>query len=74
MVLDRINQNECAGPVRSEFGYHLLWVEAVKAGGEPDIQKHWNEIEVLALNKKQGYWFSSWVKESRKKLFINILN
>jgi len=74
MVLDRINQNECAGPVRSEFGYHLLWVEAVKAGGEPDIQKHWNEIEVLALNKKQGDWFSSWVKESRKKLFINILN
>ena len=74
MVLGQITLNECAGPVRSEFGYHLLWVESVKSGGKADIQKHWNEIETLTLNKKQGDWFSSWVDDSRKKLFINIVN
>jgi hypothetical protein len=73
-VLGQINQNECAGPIQSEYGYHLLWVEASKPGGGADLSKHWNEIETLALNKKRGEWFESWVKGARKNFFINILD
>ena len=36
-VISQINPNECAGPVRSEYGYHLLWIEATKPGGRPDL-------------------------------------
>tara|TARA_B100000959_G_scaffold83694_1_gene89135 strand:+ start:560 stop:1861 length:1302 start_codon:yes stop_codon:yes gene_type:complete len=57
MVVGQINPNECAGPVQSEYGYHLLWIEATKQGGRADLSKHWNEIETLALNKKRGDWF-----------------
>jgi peptidyl-prolyl cis-trans isomerase SurA len=74
LVLGQINQNECAGPIQSEYGYHLLWVEASKPGGGADLSKHWNEIETLALNKKRGEWFESWVKGARKNFFINILD
>ena len=54
MVLGQINPNECAGPVRSELGYHLLWVEASRPGGSPDIDKHWSQIENIALNKRKA--------------------
>ena len=73
-VLGQINQNECAGPIQSEYGYHLLWVEASKPGGQADLSKHWNQIETLALNKKRGEWFESWVGDARKNFFINILD
>lgn len=74
MVLGQIGLNECAGPVRSELGYHLLWVEATKPGGAADIEKHWNQIESLALNKKKSEWFKNWVVSSRDKFFIHINN
>ncbi|MDG2397944.1 MAG: peptidylprolyl isomerase [Candidatus Marinimicrobia bacterium] len=74
VVLGQINQNECAGPIQSEYGYHLLWVEASKPGGQANLSKHWNQIESLALNKKRGEWFESWVGNARKSFFINILD
>ena len=74
MVLGQINPNECAGPVRSELGYHLLWVEASRPGGSPDIDKHWSQIENIALNKKKGDWFKGWVVSSRENFFIHINN
>jgi peptidyl-prolyl cis-trans isomerase SurA len=74
MVLGQINPNECAGPVRSELGYHLLWVEASRPGGSPDIDKHWSQIENIALNKKKGDWFRGWVVSSRENFFIHINN
>ena len=74
MVLGQINPNECAGPVRSELGYHLLWVEASRPGGSPDIDKHWSQIENIALNKKEGDWFKGWVVSSRENFFIHINN
>ena len=74
LVLGQLNQNECAGPIQSEYGYHLLWVEASKPGGRADLSKHWNEIETLALNKKRGEWFNGWVESARKNFFINILD
>lgn len=72
VVLDQIGLNECAGPVRSELGYHLLWVEAVKPGGEPSLEKHWSQIESIALNKKKSDQFKNWVISSRENFFIHI--
>ena len=74
MVVGQINPNECAGPVQSEYGYHLLWIEATKRGGRADLSKHWNEIETLALNKKRGDWFEGWVLDARKKFYINVFD
>ena len=73
-VIGQINPNECAGPVRSEYGYHLLWIEATKPGGRPDLSKHWNQVEALALNKKKSDWFNAWVNRASKNFYINIFN
>ena len=74
LVLGQISLNECAGPVRSDLGYHLLWVEASKPGGTPSLERHWSQIENIALNKKKSDWFQGWVASSRKKFFIHINN
>ncbi|MEA1881793.1 MAG: peptidylprolyl isomerase [Candidatus Marinimicrobia bacterium] len=71
-VIEKINHNECAGPVRTAFGYHLLWIESTKPGGAPNLTHHWNEIEKLALGEKKNVWFSNWVVEARKNFFIDI--
>ena len=61
LVLGQLNQNECAGPIQSEYGYHLLWVAPSKPGGRSDLSHHWNEIDTLALNHQLGATFTSWV-------------
>ena len=71
-VLSKIEKGVCAGPVRSELGYHLLWIESIKTGGSASLQTHWNEVEALALNKKKALWFQGWVADARKNFFIHI--
>ena len=74
MVLGQINSGECAGPIRTDLGYHLIWLESLKPGGRADLKKHWTEIESMALNKKQTDWYEVWIKESKKNVYISINN
>ena len=72
MVLNQINNNECAGPIRTDLGYHLVWLESLKPGGQANLKQHWTEIESMALNKKQADWYEVWIKESKKNVYISI--
>jgi hypothetical protein len=74
MVLGQIEKNVCAGPVRTEMGYHLLWVESTKPGGPASIDKHWTEIETMALNNKKGERFRALVSGARQNIFVHINN
>ena len=74
MVLGQINSGECAGPIRTELGYHLIWLESLKLGGSADLEKHWSDIESLALNKKQADWFELWIEKSKKEVYVSINN
>jgi len=71
-VLGLLEKNECSRPVKSDHGYHLLWVEAVKPGGLPSLETHWVEIEEIALNHKRMKYFQEWVVDARSKFFIDI--
>ena len=73
-VLGSIDRNVCAGPIRTDLGYHLVWIEAVRPGGKASLSNHWSEIETIALNKKKAEWFKSWVAEARQNVFIHINN
>ena len=71
-VLGLLEKDECSRPVKSDHGYHLLWVEAVKPGGLPSLETHWVEIEEIALNHKRMKYFQEWVVDARTKFFIDI--
>ena len=72
-VLGLLEKNECSRPVKSDYGYHLLWVEAVKPGGSPSLEIHWIEIEEIALNHKRMVYFQDWVVDARSNIFIDIM-
>jgi len=71
-VLGLLEKDECSRPVKSDLGYHLLWVEAVKPGGRPSLETHWVEIEEIALNHKRMEYFQEWVGAARTNIFIDI--
>jgi len=71
-VLGLLEKDECSRPVKSDHGYHLLWVEAVKPGGRPSLETHWVEIEEIALNHKRMEYFQEWIVAARTNIFIDI--
>jgi len=71
-VLGLLEKDECSRPVKSDHGYHLLWVEAVKPGGPPSLEAHWVEVEEMALNHKRMVFFQGWVVDARNNFFIDI--
>ena len=71
-VLGLLEVGECSRPVKSSFGYHLLWLEEVRPGGKPTLDLHWTEIEEIALNHKRMMFFKDWVAEARDNFYIGI--
>lgn len=73
-VMSYLELNECSLPVKTSFGYHLLWVEDAHEGGYPTLEKNWLEIEGMALNKKKMDWYQSFISDARKNYYISIKN
>ena len=71
-VLGLLEVGECSRPVKTSFGYHLLWLEEVRPGGKPSLDLHWTEIEEIALNHKRMIFFKDLVSEARDNFFVNI--
>ena len=64
--------NECSIPVKTDYGYHLLWISAIKPGGKPNLSDHWVDIELMALNQKKMLWYRNWMEEAKKQVYIQI--
>ncbi|NHZ84576.1 MAG: hypothetical protein GWP19_01680 [Planctomycetia bacterium] len=73
-VLQYLELHECSQPVKTSLGYHLLWLEDAKEGGYPSLEKHWSDIEAMALNKKKIDWYQDFIKNAREKVYISIKN
>ncbi|MEE8340540.1 MAG: peptidylprolyl isomerase [Candidatus Neomarinimicrobiota bacterium] len=73
-VLQYLELYECSLPVKTSLGYHLLWLEDAKEGGPPDLEKHWIDIEAMALNKKKMEWYQEYIQDARKKIYISVKN
>jgi len=71
-VVNYLNKNECSLPVKTSYGYHLLWMEDVKEGGYPTLEENWLEIEAMALNKKKIDWYQNFISEARKDYYIEV--
>ena len=74
LALPIIKKEECSPPINTSFGFHLLWLEKIKVGGQPNLKDHWPKIEALSLNNKKMIWYEKWIKKEKEKYFIEILN
>ncbi len=73
-ILNYIELNQCSPPVKTQFGYHLFWVEDIKPGGKPDLTTHWPDIEAIALNHKKMDWYTNWIERARGKFYIQSMD
>lgn len=71
-VVNYLNKNECSLPVKTNYGYHLLWMEDIKEGGYPTLEDNWLDIEAMALNKKKMDWYQNYIAEARKDYYISV--
>ena len=74
LAIPIIEQAECSLPINTTFGFHLLWLEKIRPGGQPNLKDHWAKIEAMSLNNKKMVWYENWIKMEKEKFFISILN
>ena len=70
---NNVFEDVCSDPLKSDFGYHLVWISGIKKGGQANIEYHWNELEEMALNRKKMYWYQEWMKDARKQIKIKVM-
>ena len=55
------------GPVKTQFGYHLIWVDEKNEGTIPDYEKIAEKVRSLMVNQKQKKTYDAKLAELRKK-------
>ena len=68
--ISAIKVKTISNPIKTDFGYHLIWVDEIQEGGPPSLKKHWLELEKMALNKKKSEWYQDWINEIKTKFYI----
>ena len=71
-VINYLEKDQCSLPVKTSFGYHLLWMEDIKEGGYPKLEYNWLDIEAMALNKKKMDWYQDFIAKARKDYYIAV--
>jgi len=66
-------QGEIVGPVKTQFGYHILKVTDVKPKQTRSLQEVESQIRSQLATEKQTEVFSKWVEEQKKKRDVKYL-
>ena len=62
-----MNKGEVKGPVKTQFGYHLIKLEDLQAGGESEYEEVKNEIEKTLMYQKQSEVYSNKLNDLKSK-------
>jgi parvulin-like peptidyl-prolyl isomerase len=66
-------EGEIVGPVKTQFGYHLLEVTDEKPKQTRPLSEVESEIETQLASEKQSKAFSKWLEEQKKKRDVQYL-
>ena len=66
-------QGEIVGPVKTEFGYHILKVTDVKPEQTRSLQEVRSQIKSQLSTEEQSEVFNKWVEEQKKKRDVKYL-
>lgn len=61
--------NKVIGPVKTQFGYHLIWVDDKNEGEVPEYDSIAEQVKGYLVNKKQQETYQSKLKELREKYY-----
>src|SRR5215211_2765372 len=66
-------QGEIVGPVKTEFGYHILKVTDVKPEQTRSLQEVESQIRAQLATEKQSEAFNKWIEEQKKERDVKYL-
>jgi peptidyl-prolyl cis-trans isomerase C len=67
------DQGEIVGPVKTEFGYHILQVTDVKPEQTRSLQEVESQIRSQLATEKQSEAFNKWIEEQKKERDVKYL-
>lgn len=67
-----MQKGEVRGPVQTQFGYHLIKLEDIQAGGESKYEEVQNEIERTLMYQKQSEIYSNKLNDLKSKYGTNV--
>ena len=59
--------NQIIGPVKTQFGYHLIWVDEKNEGEIPEYDSVAVRVKSYLLNQKQQKLYTDKLAELREK-------
>ena len=68
--ISTIKVKTISNPIKTDFGYHLIWVDEIQEGGSPSLKTNWLELEKMALSKKKSDWYQNWIDEIKTQFYI----
>ena len=72
-ALDNLNEiDDIYGPIKSEFGLHILRLLDHQEGHRLNIDDDFDKIREMARQTKTGDYVDEWISEVREKTFVEI--
>lgn len=59
-------------PVFSSEQYHIINVHERIEGGKVNLNDHWSEVEIMAVEFKKRDRYESWINDQRARMYIQI--
>ena len=71
-VLSKMKPGEISEPFKTEYGYHIVRLNAFTPAHKLTLKDDWEEIQKYALNYKMQTEYQKWIKELEKHIYIKI--
>lgn len=71
-ALQNMQVGDISKPFRTDFGYHIILLADKREKGKLTLEKDWQQIEQMALARKQGKEMQAWIDKLRKDVYVEI--
>ena len=71
-VLSHMKPGEISHPFKTEYGYHIVKLNAKTEAHRLTLENDWEQIEQMALNFKMQEEYQKWLAKLKKEIFVKI--
>jgi len=71
-VISRLKPGEISRPFKTEYGYHIVRLNAFAPAHKLNLKDDWEELEKYALNFKMQREYKEWLDDLKKHIYIKI--
>ncbi|NOX88036.1 MAG: parvulin peptidyl-prolyl isomerase [Calditrichaeota bacterium] len=71
-VVAKLKPGEISEPFKTEYGYHIVRLNAREPARILTLENDWEQIEQMALNFKMQKEYQKWLQELKRHIYIKI--